>query len=243
MRHIIFILLALCCIKTNAEITLFEQANREYKNENYSQAINLYNNIITNNMESSEIYYNLGNCYYKQKEWANAIWNYEKSLQLKKNKKTLQNLELTQLRIIDKIELIPELFYTRWWKNTVDLFTTKTWQIFLLAIIWIICILEIINKLISYKRKNLIIFLSIITIILSFINYSSYTRNHTNKKAIIFASTVTVKSAPTTNSKNLFSLHSGTKISIIDNVEDWINIQISDGKSGWIKKSTCKSIQ
>ena len=126
MRHIIFILLALCCIKTNAEITLFEQANREYKNENYSQAINLYNNIITNNMESSEIYYNLGNCYYKQKEWANAIWNYEKSLQLKKNKKTLQNLELTQLKIIDKIEPIPELFYTRWWKNIVDLFTTKT---------------------------------------------------------------------------------------------------------------------
>ena len=96
---------------------LFSRANEEYKNTNYNTAITIYDSIISLGLESHELYFNLGNCYYKNKDWANAIWHYEKSLQLDENQKTLENLQLTNLRIIDKIEEIPQLFYKRWWKK------------------------------------------------------------------------------------------------------------------------------
>ena len=117
MKKLIFILLILLYLPIFAENPLFIEANQQYNKGNYSFAISLYDSIIKNNLESSEIYYNLGNCYYKIQDWANAIWHYEKSLLLKKDINTLENIELTKLRIKDKIQPLPQLFYKKWWAH------------------------------------------------------------------------------------------------------------------------------
>ena len=244
MKKLIFILPILLCLQTSGKESLFKKANEEYKNQKYTNAISLYDSIVSNNLESSELYYNLGNCYYKTQDWANAIWYYEKSLLLKKNKNTLQNLELAKLNIIDKIEPLPQLFYKKWWQKLLNLLPIKTWQIFTLLSIWMVLILKIVTKFTNYKKTTTAsYFLNSLTLILVWITYSCYEKNYNKNEAIIFSSSVSVNSAPTEEIKNLFSLHAGTKIEIIDEIDDWIKIKLADGKNGWIKKSVCKTLE
>ncbi len=242
MRKLTFILSVFFATNILAGEQLFKQANTEYSNENYSIAISLYDSVLTNELESAELYYNLGNCYYKTQDWANAIWHYEKSLQLNSQEKTLQNLALAKLKIVDRIEALPQLFYKKWWHSTTQLFSTKSWQILTLIAIGLIFILQLLNQFTSIKNKLLLSFLYPFTIISLLIEYSSYKQNFAQKEGIIFTSTVTVNSAPTSNSTDLFSLHSGSKVQVIDEIGDWINVEIVNGNSGWIMKNTIKEL-
>tara|TARA_B100001758_G_C18416180_1_gene619920 strand:+ start:2005 stop:2733 length:729 start_codon:yes stop_codon:yes gene_type:complete len=240
MKRLALILFAIFSINTYANESLFNKANQLYSQEKYHNAILLYDSIISNGLESSEIYYNIGNCYYKKSDWANAIWYYEKSLKLNYKKSTKENLELVKLKIIDQIETIPQLFYEKWWDNLLSIFKTITWQILSIITICFVVFTKTINLATSLKKDNLSRFLAIIAISLFFISTSSYNKNYSKKEAIIFSSSVAVNSAPTNKSTNLFSLHSGTKVEITDSIGEWIKIQIPNGNNGWIKESECK---
>ena len=135
MKKLTLFLFAIFSINTYADESLFKKANELYSKEGYNDAILLYDSIILSGLESSELYYNLGNCYYKTSDWANSIWHYEKSLKLKKSVNTLQNLQLVQLKIVDRIEPLPKLFYKKWWHTLLSLFKTRTWQILSIIII------------------------------------------------------------------------------------------------------------
>ncbi len=234
------IITLLVSISSFASDQLFEKANKAYNNSDYTSAITLYDSILTIGLESSELYYNLGNCHYKAQDWANAIWHYEKSLKLEKNDKTIQNLELANLKIIDRIEEIPQLFYKKWWSSFISIFNTFSWQLISILIIWLALTIKILSQFTNYKKEHFLSILYSLALISVFATYSSYQRNITKKEAIIFTSSVVVNSAPTTNSTNLFSLHSGSKIEILDTIGEWINIKIANGNSGWIKESGCK---
>ena len=241
MKKIIIILSILLDITSTAEETLFLQGNEAYANENYSIAISFYDSIISNGIESSELFYNLGNCYYKTQNWANAIWHYEKALKSNPNNQNAShNLELTKIKLIDQIETLPDLFYKKWWDNLVSLSSTKNWQIFAILSIWITLIIQLFSRFTNFKKKYFLKFFNILTLVLFSINYASYHKNYRTNKAIIFSSSVAVNSAPTNKSTSLFSLHSGTKVEMIDEIGSWVNIKIANGSSGWIQKSNCK---
>ena len=240
MKQLTLILSILFCLKNFANESTFKQANEEYNKGNYTKAITLYDSIISNNLESSELYYNLGNCYYKTQDWANTVWHYEKSLKLNPNNlNVIHNLQLTKVKIKDQIEALPKLFYKRWWEDFIYLTTTKIWQILLIISIWVILIHQLIKRIFNYKNIYLSYLLNIILIILLCATYSSNLQ-YNKKEAVIFSKSVIVNSAPTVNSTNLFSLNSGTKIEVIDKIGDWINIKIINGNIGWIKESDCK---
>lgn len=225
-----YLFISLSCL---ANDTIFSSANKLYSESNYIEACNLYLQIIEQGSESAELYFNIGNCYYRTNDWANAIWFFEKSLQLKNKKETQKNLELTRLNTIDKIEPLPDLFYKKWWINLIDIFSTKNWQIISIIYMWFICILFFIIS------KTKIIYLLSISMLCLFITFSS-NKIDSKKYGILFAQNVTVKSAPTENGTNLFSLHLGAKIEIIDEVGEWIKIRIANGNSGWIMKNNYK---
>ena len=115
MNKIILIILSIICVKNSYTQDLLILANSHYEKEEYEKSITLYDSLLSLGYNNYELYYNLGNCYYKKREWANAIWHYEKSLKIKKDERTIQNIALTKLMIIDKIESIPQLFYKRWY--------------------------------------------------------------------------------------------------------------------------------
>ncbi len=225
-----YLFISLTCI---ANDTIFSNANKLYSESNYVEACNLYLQIIEQGSESAELYFNIGNCYYRTNDWANAIWFFEKSLQLKNKNETKKNLELTRLNTVDKIEPLPDLFYKKWWIILINIFSTKNWQIISLIYIGVICILFFIIS------KTKIIYLSSISILCLFITFSS-NKIDSKKYGILFSQNVTVKSAPTENGTNLFSLHLGAKIEVIDEVGEWIKIRIANGNIGWITKNNYK---
>jgi len=242
MKRLIFILSLFICSQNFASEQVFDQGNKQYANENYSAAISLYDSILSTGSESSELYYNLGNCHYKTNDWANAIWHYEKSLQLNNNEKTINNLELAKLKIIDRIEPLPKLFYKKWWINLTQNLSTQAWQILALFGIGFIFILQLISQFTSLKSKLITKIFSAITVIILLITQTSYHNNFTKKEAIIFSETITVNSAPTSSSTNLFTLHAGSKVEIIDSIGDWINIKIANGNRGWIAENSIKEL-
>jgi len=237
----LFVLLSLS-ISANiyADEILFATANNLYTNGEYSEAISKYDSIISNNIESPEVYYNLGNCYYKMGDWANAIWHYEKSLKSERNEKTIQNLVLANLKIIDRIEPLPQLFYKKWLTSLSQLFSTKIWQILALICVWLFSFFKIFILLTIYKKDKLSHIFLMTAILLVLIANFSYTNTIEKKEGIIFSSTVIINSAPTSNSTDLFSLHSGVKVELVDEIGDWINIKLTNGNTGWVKKNNCR---
>ena len=149
-------LLLFLCISLNiiANKPLFTKANTAYANDSITKAIALYDSILASERESSELYYNLGNCYYKNKDWANAIWHYEKSLQLNNNEQAKENLALTKLKIIDRIEALPQLFYKKWWIGAQELLSTKHWQYLAILSILLALLFGILNKLLNKNTKK-----------------------------------------------------------------------------------------
>jgi tetratricopeptide (TPR) repeat protein len=243
MKKIIFISFIFILFESHGEETLFIKGNNEYNKENYSIAISYYDSILSNGLESSELFYNLGNCYFKKKDWASAIWNYEKSLKLNStNQYALHNLKVTQTKLVDRIEFLPQIFYKNWWNQLISIFNLQSWQILTIIFVWIFLIINIMERFNYVNLRFLKTFLISLSIVSIVVTYSLIRKENSKNEAIIFASSVNVNSAPSKTSMNLFTLHSGIKIEIIDQIGEWINIKLANGNIGWIRKSECKII-
>ncbi len=242
MKKIIFIICILCSISIQADDSLFINANKDYSNESYSEAIKKYESIINNNLESAELYYNLGNCYYKTEQIHKAIYYYEKTLKYNSDfNDASENILLCRLKLIDKIDTMPELFYKTIFKKIKKSLSFNNWFYLTIIFIWLVFLLSIFR---IFKSRNTFVLtnLFIVALILFFITYSVNTDYTNTRSAIIYASSTNIMSAPSDKSTNLFTLHIGTKINIKDQIGDWLNINISNGKKGWIRLSDIKEI-
>jgi len=238
----ISLLLLLLSLNLYANDSLFVSANSNYAKQEYSSAIEKYELILLSNQESPEIYYNLANSFYKNNEIHKAIYYYEKALKLKPDfDDAFENLEICNLQLIDKIEEIPELLITSIFKKILNFLTLKNWIYLTLIMVWFSLIIFFYNL---YKNKNNR--LTLYTVFISFFLLFMTTKNHNekinNKEAIIYSSVIDVMSAPSLQSTNLFSLHIGTKVKIEDQIENWVNIRLANGKKGWILFENLKEI-
>lgn len=224
------------------------EAAKAYNAKQYPEAINLYTKIISGGYESYALYYNLGNAYYRNNENTEAILYYEKALKIAPNNDDIQhNIEVVNSKLIDKVEKVPELFYKRWWKmllNLMDLNTLAILNIVFLSIALILIALYIaatstLIRKISFWTGLVLLFL------FGLGSIAASQRNHylnSQHEAIVFEPTVNIKSSPDDNSKDIFVLHEGTKVVLLDVVADWQEIRIANGSIGWIKTSYLKKI-
>jgi len=242
MKKITLLLFLCISLNTIADQPLFTKANTAYAGDSITKAIALYDSILASGRESSELYYNLGNCYYKNKNWANSIWHYEKSLQLNNNEQAKENLALTKLKIIDRIEALPQLFYKKWWIGAQELLSTNHWQYLAILSVLLALLFGTLNKLLNKNTKKYYTFFLTSALLLLLISNSSYQNKIDKKEGIIFSSVVVINSAPTSNSTELFTLHSGTKLEITDRIGDWIHIKIANSNSGWILQNSVKEL-
>lgn len=221
------------------EIALrFEQANQFYRNGEYERAAELYEEILSHDHESPELYYNLGNAYYKLNNLAAAILNYERAKRLAPHDEDIDhNLHLAQLRVIDKIDPLPRLFFVEWWDNVVNIFSTDHWVTIALISLWIATIsgaVFIVGRF-FLKRAAAITFLAAAAVcIVSFVSALQRNAIEHEQMAIVFSSGVAVKSAPDRQSTDLFMLHEGVKVELLDVVGTWRKIRLADGKVGWL---------
>jgi len=241
MRKLVFLLLIIAHFTSAQSLdSLFVSANENYRNGEYEKAIKVYEEIINQNAISAELYYNLGNAYYKLNKVGPSIFYYEKALQLNpQNQDVKNNLVFAKRLALDNIEAIPKTLLQKLNANYLQQLTYNQWAIVavLLAIVSSLMFLlfyfaEIPKKKRLYFTTSMIGFL--LLIITTFITYKQYSQSKKNIQAIVFATKTEVRNAPTFNSEEIFTLHEGTKVTVLDTIDNWKKIKIADGKQGWI---------
>lgn len=249
IKLINIILLLLAFITSMAEPSdSIKKANELYVENEFAKAIAVYENLLNDGFESAALYYNLGNAYYKNGEVTRAILNYERAKLISPNDEDIKhNLELSNLLVVDKIEPLPKPFYLEWRESVINLFSTDKWAKISLSafVLMLICVLAYFFSSILSIRKTAF-GLAIVLLIFSAFTYSFASKqkaklvNRTH--AIIFSPTVTVKASPDDSGTNLFVIHEGLKVSITNQLNNWTEIRLEDGNSGWVKNNVLEKI-
>lgn len=226
----------------------FEQGNQFYQKENYQEAINSYESVLASGKQSAELYFNLGNSYYKLHKVAPAIYNLEKAAQLNPSDADIQtNLEFARKMAIDDIKEVPKVGFSKLLQDLTSSyhFDTWAWIAVVLSFVFFGCFAAYYYSKTAFKKRVFFtaMFIVLLGIIIS-ISSGMYEKNRieNEKPAIVFVEKVEVKNEPKTSSPNAFILHEGTKVNIIESIANWKKIQLADETTGWIKSESVKEL-
>ncbi len=250
MKKLTFLLLLLGCLSVSAQNPeLFEEATTAYNDGNYESAIEHYLQILENGEHSASLYYNLGNCYYKTNQIAPSIYYYEKALLLSPGDSEIENnLTYAQQMTIDAIEPLPESGLARIYNSIIGQLTFDQWA-YTAVVFMILFVLGYLayfflrlssQKRIAFVSSMTSVILSCICIVFAFVQKSNY---NANQPAIVFADECLVKSEPNNRSTEVFLLHEGTKVKVLDGLEDYKKIELADGKIGWVHQDEIKLLK
>ena len=249
MRNSIYTIIAilLCSVYVQAQEPdygeLWNKANNHYSLGEYQQALSDYKKIEEGGMVSYKLYYNIANTYYKLKEDGLSILYYERALKLNpSDKDTRNNLEIARLKTLDKIEVIPDFILTVWIGKLKNSLSCNAWAkvsiALLVAVAFFLLLYRhaagIVLRKSSFVLGCIMLFFAICTLVFSFnLRGKAVSEDY----AIVMVPVCNVKSAPNVTGNNLFILHEGTKIEILEQVEDWSRVELSDGRQGWAQSS------
>ena len=219
-----------------------------YIKNDYKSAIQIYEALLEKG-EAAEVYYNLGNCYYKTNDIAKSILNYERALLLDPGNTDIRvNLEMARAKTVDKITSIPDIFFVAWIKSLINCLSVDAWAKcgILFFILFLVAVaLFFFSKQASLKKGGFIggiVFL--ILVVLSNVFASQQKAVLVNRNAaIVLVPSVTVRSTPSESGTSLFILHEGSKVELKDNsMREWKEIRLEDGKVGWVPTSSIEVI-
>jgi tetratricopeptide (TPR) repeat protein len=222
---------------------IFDQANVLYQQGKFEEAGQAYELLVHNGYNGGEVFYNLGNCYYKTGNLPKAILNYERSRRLMPNDDDLQhNLQLANLMITDKIDPTPRLFVWEFWDGVKDAFSLRgiTWLGYGVFVILSASVVGFVLAR-SFRAKKVALFsgmgsaLALVLTLLIF--WGKLSALHRTDAAIVTANITTVKNSPDAKSSDAFVVHGGLKVQITDRVNEWVKIRLADGKVGWMENS------
>lgn len=225
---------------------VYKKANLSYENEDYEKAISLYEVLIKMDRVSPEVFYNLGNSFFKLKKIGMAILNYERALRIAPADRDIRlNLKLSQAMTLDKINTPERGFILNIILFLYDILNINELTALVSIFYFIIILLLILAIFIVRKRKiifyNVAVFGAVLVILLAFLAVKIQNECMT-KSAIIIAEKVDVRSGPKEDYIVQFSLHEGTKIRIIDQRQDWYSVELSKDLKGWLPKASVEII-
>ena len=251
MKKTLLIIMLISCITANYaenELARMQQANKEYQSENYSGAVDLYKQLVNDGNESSALYYNLGNAYYKSGSNAQALLWYERALRLDPTNEDIKhNIAFVNQKITDKIEPVPESAIEMMWNRSSHKLTENQWAI--LSIVFS-CLLILALAGFIFGRSGglrigggivfcLSIFMLVFTIIFAAKEHNRFARHD---EAIVMNMVTEAKSSPTEKGNTIFVIHEGLKVQITKEVENYVEIRIPSGEKGWISKMSIEKI-
>ncbi|GMN09654.1 tetratricopeptide repeat protein [Croceitalea sp. MTPC9] len=228
---------------------LFSRATDAYNEGDYGKAIKYYQNILDNGKHSAELYFNMANAYYKRDEIGPSIYYYEKALLLKPNdQEIINNLGYAQNMRLDAIDKMPESAMTRFYNTVIGRFSFDQWAYFgvVMIILFVLAYLAyyLLNmatqKRISFIVSMTALILCVVSITFAYLQYDVYI---TDNPAIIFEREVAVTSEPNQRSERIFTLHEGTKVNVLEELNDWVKIKIADGQTGWLPVESLKVLK
>ena len=246
-KMILIFAVSLFSVTTSYAVTKVE-ADSAYARGEFQQAIKDYEALLKQGA-SADLYYNLGNAYYRTENITRAVLNYERALLLSPGDRDIRfNLQIAQSKTIDKIVPESEMFFFTWYKTLVNLMSVDGWartSLVSLALVIILLLVYLFSDRIWLRKIG---FFGGVVLLLLFVmsNVFAWQQKQNllfRKGAIVITPSVTVKSTPANNGTDLFVLHEGTKVMITDSsMKGWKEIRIADGKEGWIESSQLEEI-
>ncbi len=240
---LLMLLLPMC-----AQAITKAEADSAYIHDEYQKAIDGYEALLKKGV-SAELYYNLGNAYYRTENITRAVLNYERALLLSPSDPDIRfNLQMARSKTIDKIVPEQEMFFVTWYRSLVNMASVDGWAMIALVCLGLAIVLALIylfsNQIWLRKVGFFGAFLMIVVFVCSNVFAHQQKNQLVNRTgAIITESAVNVKSTPAKNGIDLFILHEGTKVTIIDaSMKDWKEIRLADGKEGWIETKQMETI-
>lgn len=243
-----FVLMILMLMPLSANAITKQNADVEYAKGNYQQAIKDYQEILKTGV-SSEIYYNLGNAYYRTDNITQALLAYERALQLSPGDNDIRfNLQYARSKTIDKITPETEMFFVTWYNSLVNFTSVDRWAN--TAIVSIVMALLLILVFLfapqMWARKSGFYGSAVFLLLFAFANLFAFQQKHeleTKQGAIVIAPTVNVKKTPAASGTDVFVIHEGTRVDITDRgMKQWRGIKLADGREGWLKTSQIEEI-
>lgn len=227
----------------------FEKGNKLYQKGNYSAAISEYESVLKTKKQSAELYFNLGNCYYKLNQVGPAIYNFEKALLLNPDDKDIQNnLKFAQKLQIDESKELPKVGFNKLINDFTSSNHYDTWariSVGLSVLFLLFFVGYYFSQTTLLKRIFFVgMFFGLLAIVLcvasAIFEKSAY---QNDKPAIVFVEVVAVKTEPKTDASDAFVLHEGTKVYIQETLDNWKKIELADGTKGWIDQNAIKEIK
>jgi len=250
MKKIVFIFALVLSFTISAQNeALFNNATEAYNAGDFNKAIENYLKIIESKQHSAELYFNLGNSYYKLNQVAPSIYYYEKALLLKPNDAEIKNnLAYAQNMTLDAIELMPETGLSKIYRDITGFLSFDQWAyaavsfmiLFVLLYIGFYYLKYATQKRIAFITSIISLFVSVVSIVFAFLQFSDF---KADEPAIVFDNEVKVTSEPNKRSETVFTLHEGTKLNVLEELKDYRKISIADGQTGWITSESIKLLK
>ncbi|MDO5663644.1 MAG: tetratricopeptide repeat protein [Bacteroidia bacterium] len=250
-KYISVLVLLFCTTLSFAQSTV-GSASEAYRSEDYKKSIQLYEQVVAQQIsegkESAEIYYNLGNAYFRNGETAKAILNYERALLLNPGDSDIRhNLRFARTRIEDKIDTSDSFFLTNWINGLKNLFSSNTWASIAIAffIAFLVCIATFLFVRRMWIKKTTFYAAIVIFVFLIIANMFAFSQKNSRinrNTGIIMAASTSIMTSPDANSQELFRLHEGTKVKLNKTDGNWIEIEIANGSVGWTSKENVEII-
>jgi tetratricopeptide (TPR) repeat protein len=243
-----FIVILILIFQFSNAQTAFEKGNQFYQKENYTEAINSYESVLASGEHSTDLYFNIGNCYYKLHKVAPAVYNYEKALQLNPNDDEIKtNLDFARKMTIDDIKLVPKVGFSKLIEDFTSSYHYDTWAWIAVVLAFLLLVFFAGYYLSGTAFKKRIFFSGMFFIFLGIVlSVSSgiYEKNRiaSEKPAIIYAETASVKGEPKATSPETIMLHEGTKVYVLESIANWKKIQLTDETTGWISEDAIKEL-
>ena len=229
--------------------TTFENANSAYNAGQFENAVMLYKEILESGQHSAELYFNLANSYYRLNQVGESIFYFEKAKQLKPTDEDINvNSNFAQNMAIDAVEVLPKSQITQLREKTIGLFSQDGWAFFIILLAWFLVFfwgLYLWNKVPVIKRTFFIFTLVLGSLLMGSLSIgvikSSMTADTTY--GILFNKKIEVWAEPNSRAEVLFLLHEGTKVQMLDQLQEWRKIRIANGSEGWIKNGRVRSLK
>ena len=243
VHYLIITMLFPIALHANDRDSVLFRAEQFYQQNEFSKAILEYQSLAESGWTSAELFYNLGNAYFKNHDIKSAILYFERAKRLAPNDEAIDfNLNLSRTLIFDKVEAVPELFLLTWGKAIRDWMTVRGWawwSIGSFAAMLMLGLLFLFVRNLSVRRLafSLSVFCFLLSATTFTFGYLQKANIERTDEAIVFTPSVTIKSSPDDSGNNLFILHEGIKVRIEDRIGEWCEVRIADGNKGWMRIS------
>ena len=223
----------------------FYKANNYYNNSKYLESINIYESILAEGWESSNLYYNLGNSYFRQNQIGQSIWAYNKALKMDpRNEDLIKNLSIAEAKIKDRIILPDEFYFVKVYGNFKSRYTLKEWLlaggiiVLFTVVSFLISEFQILN---NWKIVRVVKILMLLTVMIHLVTLDKFFDDNDDKLGIIIDNQVKAYSGPFYGDNSvLFNINEGTEVMIKQNQKNWTEIILLDGKRAWITSNNIR---